>query len=169
MTLPKSPFGSTALLLVTALVLTTGCAANRRETYLQEKAGTHVYRQPIAEVWPKAKELLTEEGYSFKEAKGGFELMTDYQMEGAPSSLGTAYARYLVRGIEKGPGQCSVEFIKQSRVESQGAHDTNTGAAGQAGASGSTNRDYAMEWKLIQKADPETAKSMEAEAAQKVQ
>jgi uncharacterized lipoprotein len=169
MTLSKSPFGSTALLLVTALALTTGCAANRRETYVQEKAGTHVYRQPLAEVWPKAKELLTEEGYSFKEAKGGFEMMTDYQMEGAPSSLGTSYARYLVRGIEKGPGQCSVEFIKQSRVESKGAHDTNTGADAQAAASTTTNRDNAMEWKLLQKADPETAKAWETEAAQKVQ
>ena len=169
MTPQKSSLASTALLLVAALALSTGCAANRRETYLQEKAGTHVYRQPIAEVWPKAKEVLTEEGYSVQEAKGGFEMTTDFQMEGAPSSLGTSYARFLVRGVEKGPGQCSVEFIKQSRVESRGAHDTNTGAEATAGAATSTTRDYAMEWKLIQKADPETAKAWEAEAAAKVQ
>lgn len=169
MTLPKSSLGSTALLLVAVLALSTGCAANRREAYLHEKAGTHVYRQPIAEVWPKAKEVLTEEGYSFKEAKGGFEMVTDFQTQGAPSSLGTSYARYLVRGIEKGPGQCSVEFIKQSRVESQGAHDTNTGKAAEVSASNSTNRDYDLEWKLLQKADPEAAKALESEAAQKVQ
>ncbi len=169
MTLSKSSLRSTMLLLLATLALTTGCAANRREAYLQDKAGTHVYRQPIAEVWPKAKEVLTDEGYSFQEAKGGFEMTTDFQMEGAPSSLGTSYARYLVRGIEKGPGQCSVEFIKQSRVESKGAHDTNTGQNADLAASTSTNRDYAMEWKLIQKADSETAKAWEAEAAQKVQ
>ena len=85
-------------------------------------------------MWPKAKELLTEEGYSVMEAKGGFEMQTDWMMEGAPSSLGTSYARYLVRGIEKGPGQCTVEFLKQNRVESQGAHDTSTGAAAAASA-----------------------------------
>lgn len=171
MTLSKSPLGSTALLLVAALALSTGCAANRREMYLQEKAGTHVFRQPIAEVWPKAKELITEEGYSVMEAKGGFEMKTDWQMQGAPSSLGTSYARYLIRGIEKGPGQCSVEFMKQTKVESQAAHDTNTGAAMEnaGNASGSMTRDYELEWKLVQKVDPETAKAWEAEAAQKVQ
>jgi uncharacterized lipoprotein len=170
MTPSKSPLGSTALLLVAALALTTGCAASRRETYLQEKAGTHVYRQPIAEVWPKAKEVLVEEGYSVMEAKGGFEMVTDWMMQGAPSSLGTSYARYLVRGIEKGPGQCSVEFLKQNRVESQGAHDSNTGeSAGVSADPGSLTRDHALEWKLVQLADPEAAKAMEAEAAQKVQ
>lgn len=170
MTPSKSSLGSTALLLVAALVLSSGCAANRRETYLQEKASTHVYRQPIAEVWPKAKELLTEEGFSLMEAKGGFEMQTDWTMQGAPSSLGTAYARYLVRGIEKGPGQCTVEFLKQNRVESQGAHDTSTGASAAVAADpGSLTRDHALEWKLLQKVDPETAKSWETEAAQKVQ
>ncbi|WP_224247418.1 hypothetical protein [Hyalangium gracile] len=169
MTLPKSPLASTTLLLVAALALSTGCAANRRETYLHDKAGTHVYRQPLAEVWPKAKEVLTEEGYSVMEAKGGFEMATDFQMQGAPSSLGTSYARYLVRGVEKGPGQCSVEFIKQARVESQGAHDTNTGEGAQMSGSNATTRDYAMEWKLLQKADPEAAKALEAEAAKNVQ
>ncbi|WP_224363670.1 hypothetical protein [Hyalangium versicolor] len=170
MTMTKSPLASTALLLVAALALSTGCAANRREAYIQEKASTHVYRQPIAEVWPKAKEVLVEEGYSVMESKGGaFEMVTDFQMQGAPSSLGTAYARYLVRGIEKGPGQCSVEFLKLSRVESRGAHDANTGKDAQTTASDSTSRDYVMEWKLLQKVDPEAAKALEAEAAQKVQ
>jgi uncharacterized lipoprotein len=171
MTLSKSSLGSTALLLVAALALSTGCAANRRETYLQEKAGTHVFRQPIAEVWPKAKELITEEGYSVMEAKGGFEMQTDWMMQGAPSSLGTSYARYLIRGIEKGPGQCSVEFLKQTRVESQAAHDTNTGKSmeGAGNASTAMTRDHELEWKLIQKVDPEAAKTLEAEAAQKFQ
>jgi hypothetical protein len=170
MMLPKSSLGSTALLLVASLALTTGCAANRREAYLQEKAGTHVYRQPLAEVWPKARELLSEEGYPIREAKGAFEMQTDWKMQGAPSSLGTSFARYLVRGTERGPGQSSVEFLKQSRVESQGAHDTGTGANAPVTADvGSLTRDHELEWKLLQKVDPETAKAWEAEATQKVQ
>jgi uncharacterized lipoprotein len=167
----KSPLGSTTLLLVAALALTTGCAANRRETYLHERAGTHVFRQPIAEVWPKAKEVIIEEGYSVMEAKGGFEMQTDWMMQGAPSSLGTSYARYLIRGIEKGPGQSSVEFLKQTKVQSQAAHDTNTGGSMEnaGNESNSMTRDHALEWKLIQKVDPEAAKALEAEAAQKFQ
>jgi hypothetical protein len=170
MMLSKSRIGSTSLLVV-ALALTTGCAANRRDAFLQDKARTHVYRQPIVEVWPKAKELLTEEGYSVMEAKGGFELQTEWLMQGAPSSLGTSYARYLVRGLEKGPGQSTVEFHRQVRVQSQAAHDTNTGQAaeGPGTDSNTLSRDHAMEWKLLQRVDPETAKTFEAEAAQKVQ
>ena len=162
---------SSALLLVAALSLTTGCAASRREAYLHDKAGAHVYRKPVAEVWPKAKELLAEEGYSVMEAKGGFEMQTDWLMQGAPSSLGTSYARYLVRGIERGPGQCVVEFHRQNRVESKAAHDTSTGGSQDAlGTDTNTlTRDYAMEWKLMQRADPEVAKGLEAEAAAKVQ
>ena len=171
MTPSKSPLGSTALLLVAALALATGCAANRRETYLQEKASTHVFRQPISEVWPKAKEVITEEGYSVMEAKGGFEMQTEWLMQGAPSSLGTSYARYLVRGIEKGPGQCTVEFLRQVRVESQAAFDSAKGKAaeGPGTDSNTLSRDYAMEWKLIQRADPEAAKALESEATTKVQ
>jgi hypothetical protein len=172
MMLSKSQLGSTTLLLVAALALTTGCASNRREAYLHDKAGTHVYRKPVAEVWPKARELLAEEGYSVMEAKGGFEMQTDWLMQGAPSSLGTSYARYLVRGIEKGPGQCVVEFHRQNRVQSQAAHDTSTGETAKEGIGTDSNslaRDYAMEWKLLQRVDPEAAKSLEAEAATKVQ
>jgi uncharacterized lipoprotein len=170
MTLPKSLLGSTLLLLVAAVTLTTGCASSRRETYLRDKASTHVYRQPLAEVWPKAQELLTEEGYSLMQTKTGFEMTTDFMMQGAPSSLGTSYARYLVRGIEKGPGQCTVEFLKQARLESRAAPG-NPGAATEPPTSDSTStaRDSEMEWKLIQKADPEAAKALEAEATQTVQ
>ncbi|MBN1205528.1 MAG: hypothetical protein JXB05_11465 [Myxococcaceae bacterium] len=171
MMISKSQLGSTTLLLVAALALTTGCAASRREAFLHDKAGTHVYRKPVAEVWPKARELLAEEGFSVMEAKGGFEMQTDWVMQGAPSSLGTTYARYLVRGIEKGPGQCSVEFLRQNRVQSQAAHDTSTGETAKEGPGTDSNtlsRDYAMEWKLLQRAEPEVAKGFETEAAAQV-
>lgn len=164
------PSQSKLVLLVVALSLTAGCAGSRRNAYLHEKASTHVYRQPVAEVWPKAKELLTEEGYSVMEAKGGFEMQTEWLMQGAPSSLGTSYARYLVRGIEKGPGQCSVEFLRQVRTESKGGFDANSGQGEDMAAN--TNalaRDHEMEWKLLQRVDTESAKALEAEAQQKAQ
>ncbi|WP_225409297.1 hypothetical protein [Stigmatella hybrida] len=73
--------------MLAASCLLAGCASNRREVYLQDKAGAHVYRQPIAEVWSQAKAL---------------------------------------------------------------------------------DRDYALEWKLLQRVDAEAAKALEAEAAQNV-
>ncbi|MDC0706931.1 hypothetical protein POL68_00445 [Stigmatella sp. ncwal1] len=165
----NSRWGAIAL-VVAAFTLTSGCASSRRDAYLQDKAAVHVYRQPISEVWLKAKELLSEEGYSVMEAKGGYELQTDWLMQGAPSSLGTSYARYLVRGAEKGPGQATVAFHRQVRVQSQAAHDTSTGgsAAGSGTDSNSFGRDHAIEWQLIQRVDAETAKAWEAEATQKV-
>jgi uncharacterized lipoprotein len=170
----KSSLGSTALLLVASLVLSTGCASNRREMYLHDKAREHVYQQPISEVWPKVKELLAEEEYSIMEAKGGYELQTDWVMQGAPSSLGTSYARYLVRGGEPAPGKAAVQFLRQTRVESRAAHDTRTGATGEGPMAQGTDtnvldRDYAMEWKLLQRVDAQAAQAIEAEAAQKVQ
>ncbi|MDY7225878.1 hypothetical protein [Hyalangium rubrum] len=169
-----SRLGSTALLLVAALALSTGCAANRRDAYLHDKAREHVYRKPINEVWPEVKAMLAEEEFSIMEAQGGYELQTDWVMEGAPSSLGTSWARYLVRGIEKGPGQSAVQFHKQARVQSQPPNDGNTGypaeGIGHAGTDSNTlSRDHAMEWKLLQRVDAEAAKALEAEAAQKVQ
>jgi uncharacterized lipoprotein len=156
--------------LVMACSLATGCAGNRRETYLQDKASSHVYRQPIAEVWLQAKALLSEEGYSFREAQGRREMETEWLMLGAPSSLGTTYARYLVRGIEKAPGQTTVAFHRQVRVVSSASHDTATGgtAAGPGTDSNTLDRDREMEWKLLQRVDAEAAKNLQAEAAQNV-
>ncbi|SES92462.1 hypothetical protein [Stigmatella erecta] len=168
--LPSNSRSGVLAVMVMASCLLAGCASNRREAYLQDKAAAHVYRQPIAEVWSQAKALLSEEGYSMMEAQGRYEMQTEWLMLGAPSSLGTTYARYLVRGGQKAPGQTTVVFHRQMRVQSQGAHNTSTGgSAGSAGTDSNTlDRDHAMEWKLLQRVDAEAAKALEAEAARNV-
>jgi hypothetical protein len=160
--------GATALLLLAAVSLTTaGCAGHRKEAFLHEKARAHVYRKPIGEVWPQAVALLKEKGFSFRAGKEGFEAQTEFKMEGAPSSLGTTYVAYLVRGVQKGPGQCSLEYWKRISTEARGA---DTGRAkdlnedGPRTDTGNFNRDEELEWELIQRADAESATSLKAES-----
>ncbi|WP_375772395.1 hypothetical protein NR798_16410 [Archangium gephyra] len=156
-----------SLLVLAIASLATGCAASRREAYVQEKASQYVYRKPIADVWPHVQTLLKEKELELREAPGAYEISTDWQMAGAPSSLGTAYARYLVRGKQPTAATCSVQIFKQNRVEtaqSQGSR-TNQGQEN-PGFNDSTNlqRDMEMEWELLQRVDPEAAKSLRAEA-----
>lgn len=170
MNLSLSRRGATALLVVAALSLTTaGCAARRKEAFLHDKAREHVYRKPIAEVWPQALALIKEKGFSLRGGKEGFEVQTDFKMVGAPSSLGTTYEAYLIRGIQKGPGQSSIEYWKRISSETRGA-DNTTGRPAERNDSGprtdtgNFNRDEELEWELIQRIDSESASSLKAQA-----
>jgi hypothetical protein len=164
---------STALMLLAAVALAaTGCAARQREAYIQDKAHEHVYRAPLAQVWPHARALLQEKGYSLREAPGGFEAQTEWLQTSAASSLGTTFQRYLVRGRERGPGLSSVEFYKMVRSESRGAdnvdeHGGRGGGMATTAASNQSVLDLEMEWELLQRVDPEAAKAYQAEADQK--
>jgi hypothetical protein len=166
---------STALLLLAALALTSGCAGRQREAYMQDKAHEHVYRMPLAELWPHARALIQEKGYSLMENKGGFEAQTEWLQTSAASSLGTSYQRYLVRGMERGPGVSSVEFYKQVRTEARGA-DGVSASGGSSGAQATTQGsnqapvlDSEMEWELLKRVDAEAAKTYQSEAEAKFQ
>ena len=164
----RSPWSLSLVLF--AVVSLAGCASARRDAYIQDKAMKHVYRQPIAEVWQQVRSMLQEKELEMREAPGAYEISTDWQMVGAPSSLGTAYVRYLVRGKQPSPAMCSVEIFKQNRTESgQGPMDARTGTR-QAIGNDVTNmvRDMELEWELLQRVDPEGAKALREEAAQAV-
>ncbi|MFP2899014.1 hypothetical protein [Corallococcus sp. 4LFB] len=167
---PSKSSRASALLVVSVLALAfSGCAARRQQAYLEDKAMGHVYRKPIAEVWPAAVALLQEKGYSLMKGQTGFEATTEWLMTSAPSSLGTAYARYHVRGTERGPGQCSVEFRRQDRSESRAADDTSgrgkdMGESAVGAGSSQMKRDSELEWELLQKVDPDAASALQAEA-----
>ncbi|NOK36193.1 hypothetical protein HMI49_23610 [Corallococcus exercitus] len=167
---PSKSSRASALLVVSVLALAfSGCAARRQQAYLEDKAMGHVYRKPIAEVWPAAVALLQEKGFSLMKGQTGFEATTEWLMTSAPSSLGTAYARYHVRGTERGPGQCSVEFRRQDRSESRAADDTSgrgkdMGESAVGAGNSQMKRDSELEWELLQKVDPEAASALQAEA-----
>ncbi|GMU00691.1 hypothetical protein KH5H1_48110 [Corallococcus caeni] len=167
---PSKSSRASALLVVSVLALAfSGCAARRQQAYLEDKAMGHVYRKPIAEVWPAAVALLQQKGFSLMKGQTGFEATTEWLMTSAPSSLGTAYARYHVRGTERGPGQCSVEFRRQDRSESRAADDTSgrgkdMGESAVGAGNSQMKRDSELEWELLQKVDPDAASALQAEA-----
>jgi uncharacterized lipoprotein len=160
-----SPLSLSVVLLAIA-TLATGCAAARREAYVQERASQYVYRKPIAEVWPEVRMLLKEKDLPIREAPGAYEISTDWYTVGAPSTLGTNYVRYLVRGKQSSAAMCSVEIFKQNRVET--AQSSSAARDNQREASGTDTsnlqRDRELEWELLQRVDPEGAKALRAEA-----
>ncbi|PTL80004.1 hypothetical protein [Vitiosangium sp. GDMCC 1.1324] len=161
----RSPW-SLSLVVLAIATLAVGCAASRREAYIQDKASQYVYRKPIAEVWPQVRMLLKEKDLPLRESPGGFEISTDWHPVGAPSSLGTNYVRYLVRGKQPTPAMCAVEIFRQNRTEAgQGPVDAQTGQRRELGTD-TTNlqRDMEMEWELLQRVDPEGAKALRDEA-----
>lgn len=167
------PMNRSPLLLMVLAVATlaAGCAASRREAYVQEKASAYVYRKPIAEVWPQVLALLKEKELPLRASPGSYEVSTDWNMVGAPSALGTSYVRYLVRGKQPSPATCAVEIFKQNRVETAQSQASARATQGEKpGGTDSNNlqRDTEMEWELLQRVDPETAKSLRAEAEQTI-
>jgi hypothetical protein len=115
--------------------------------------------------------MLQEKELPLREAPGAYEISTDWQMAGAPSSLGTAYVRSLVRGKQPTPAVCSVEIYKQNRVESgPGPVDARNPGERQNLGTDTTNmtRDMEMEWELLQRVDPEGAKALREEAEKAV-
>ncbi|HEX8819719.1 MAG TPA: hypothetical protein VF794_07355 [Archangium sp.] len=161
----RSPW-SLSLVLLAVASLAAGCASVRREAYIHNKTLQHVYRKPIAEVWPQVRSMLQARELPLREAPGSYEISTDWHMVGAPSSLGTNYVRYLVRGKQPSPVMCAVEIFRQNRVESgPGPVDSRTGQRQNLGTD-TTNlrRDVEMEWELFQRVDPEGAKALREEA-----
>lgn len=166
----RSP-GSLSLVLFAITMLTAGCAAARRETYIHEQTAQHVYRKPLDEVWPQVRMMLKEKELPLREAPGAYEISTDWHMVGAPSSLGTHYVRYLVRGRQPGPALCTVQILKQDRTEAgPGPVDSRTGQRREIGTDYThLTRDVQMEWELMQRVDPEAAQALQAEAERKFQ
>lgn len=193
--LRKSP---ALLLLSAALALAlpgvSGCAGANRETYMREHAGEHVYAMPMPQVWAAAKALLTEEGYSGREVRGGWGYVTEWKESGSGSSISDNSSRYLLEGKELSPTRSTVRFTKITRSAGASAsglgqsESTHAGSARMAmqnadssampAASGTDGiggkstltsgaRDLEMEWKLLRRLDPPAASAIEGEAKQK--
>jgi uncharacterized lipoprotein len=153
---------STPLLLLAVLVLASGCAGRQRDVYMQDKAAAHVYPLPINQVWPQARAVLAERGFSFRESPQEYEAVTEWlQTTNTASSLGITYERYLLRGHPVGRDRSSVEFIKMTITET---YVTKTEA--RRGAQ-QLAPDHVMAWKLLERVDAAAAQQYAAEASQK--
>lgn len=165
----RSPLVRPLLLLASALVLASGCAASKRDNYVRERAGEHVYGLPPAELYRHATDLLKSKGYSLRENAESLQAVSEWKQDGGGSNIATAWSAYQVAVRPVSPTSATVVFYKQNRVaQAQGLNESRTGGdrnqAGTTSASG--GRDLAMEWELLQRADPATAETLQAQAAQ---
>jgi hypothetical protein len=175
--------------LAVSLCLLAGCAAQRREAFAKERAAEHVYQRPLEELWPVAKQLLKDEGYSWKEIPGQYVLATEWREEGGGAVV--SYTRYLVEGKKVTDAGSIIRFTKSTKstqgtpTESFGGgapKQTQEGpnsnmlsmansAQGQQGplnqgVTGAVQgtRDLTMEWQLLKRTDAARAAEIEGQA-----
>ncbi len=141
--------------------LGTGCAgiraAQARQAYLQSQTENVVISRPLEQVWPEVQQLLFLEGFELKNSGmlSGFSTETEDRYE--KSTDGSSATRYLVQGTSVGTG-CRVTFIKLVElVSSTGTHSRTTG------------RDFDLEFRLLQQADPAKAAELERGAEERAQ
>lgn len=165
-------FGACVLLLA-------GCAAAQRESFIQQEVGEYVYERPASEVWPHAKALLEEEGYSYKEAPNGFLLATEWQEEMSGSKIAASFTRYLVEAVPLGPSRSRIRFLRNTMTMGGGPgvvegkrHVQDARAYAQGHFLGGTrtaagSRDLRMEWLLMRRAAPDDAAELQTVAEQR--
>lgn len=129
-TLMLVAFGSLCLLGCGALR-----AAGARQAHINEQMQDYSYAKPLAAIWPDARSMLFEEGYQVR-GEGTTNLETEWKRDEGGTSV-----RYLVQGIEL-EGKTQVRFSRQAREQ---------------GGESAAARDFAMEWKLVQRVEPERA------------
>lgn len=162
------------LVAVAALATLAGCAGSAKERFVTERASQYVYDKPIDEVWEHARALLREEGFGLREVAGGYELLTD-EKEGQVSSMGTSFIKVYAKGQKVGADGCTVQFMRHTRTSAGERGGVGSGSEareareGGMSAGAQSTRDVMLEWKLLQRVDPEAAKKIEAEASAKYQ
>ena len=138
----------TLLLLGLGALTMLGCgalrAASARQAHINEQMQNYTYEKPLTDIWPEARAMLFETGYQVRDTgEGSKTLETEWSR-----SEGGTLVRYLIQGIET-DGKAQVRFNRQAK--------TKDGSAG-------GGRDYDMEWKLVQRVEPERAAKIQTEA-----
>ncbi len=140
---------------ILSLAVLSGCASMRqyaaRQEFIMKKTLQHEYEMPLAQVWPQARTILFEMGYEVKDTGegGSYTLATEWRHE----SMETV--RYLVQGVNTGSDSCKVLFTRAIKGTTGGGFSGNTNYG--SSSSQQSNRDWQVEWNLIQRADPQAA------------
>jgi hypothetical protein len=138
------------LLLGFAAVVAFGgaCASVKafqvQRQYVKDATAKHVYKKPIAEIWPEMRKLLFERGFTAKDT--GSE--TSYSVETTEKKDGDTLVKYLVLGTKVDDASSRVEFTKVS-----------TGLLGP-----SSERDLDLENVFMRRVDFDSADKIEREA-----
>jgi len=131
-------------------LLVSGCAAMRgmsaKHAYIEAETEKHVYQKPLKEVWPQARQLLFQAGYSVKDTDAS-NAETEWKVDG------TRRERLLVSGIDIAPTQCKVQFMRAQEQQVSGKWTSDA-----------TERDLKLEYELIKHVEPDEHNKIESEA-----
>lgn len=147
-------FALVSLACATALLCASGCAAiqksQKRTQYIHQKTRNFVYDKKCEQVWVDAREMLFRKGYSVKDTGEGAQMTVETEWKRSDEEYGrTEASRYLVQGTAPEDGKCKVRFTRNIRREDGDLQ---------------SERDLDMEWTLLQRAAPERAQEIQANA-----
>jgi hypothetical protein len=171
-----------------ALALVAGCTAQRRETWLRDRAAEYVYPQPLEEIWPRVQAVMEAKGYYWRQMPGSFILETEWKEAGEGGALGRSSSKFLIEGLRVKSGGAVIRVLR-SDVTSQAAAVHYAGRTGNpntvrgmndamvdasnSNTTGTTNvqrrayRDLELEWEFLKTIDPGAAAALEADSLAK--
>ncbi|NPC69772.1 hypothetical protein HPP05_08430 [Corallococcus exiguus] len=166
----SSPRAVCLLTIPVLLLMGMGCAAQRQQVALEDEVREHVYRKQLADVWPTALALLKDKGFSVIADPTRYEARTEWAQITPPSSLGTHYASFFLVGAERGSGQCTIRYYRNERsialAPSRSGQSEPRPEYQPDGIQGSrlvpANRDRDLEWQLLQRLEPDFARTLAA-------
>lgn len=139
-------------------LLASACAGPRapdRDAFIRTRMAALVLPRSIDDVWPLARELLSEQGYNGTDEPGLFQYESEWREEVAPSRLAGKLTRYRAQGIRLPEARCRVVFTRYVRDQERGRAPTDESEG---------TRDFEMELSLYKKVDPDAAALLEREA-----
>jgi hypothetical protein len=169
-------------------VLAAGCAGARQQQRLQQEAARFVYVAPAPKVMAQARAMLEELGYDVRmDPTGRPVLSTPWKQLVKSDGMASQVRRYLVAGKPLGQGRMLVRIwsLTYTTVGTADAHpglgsrsgrQTGDGAGGGgrtgfsvagegvSAAKGWQQRDLELEWRLLERLEPELAEALKQES-----
>lgn len=142
-----------------ALAALAGCAGSRpvdRDAFIREQMAALVLPRPITEVWPLARELLSEQGFNGVDDPETLQYESEWREPTAPERFAGKLVRYHAQGIRLPEFRCRVVFTRFVRNKEMGRGPTELSEG---------TRDFEMELMLYKKVDPDAAAMLEREAS----
>jgi hypothetical protein len=136
-----------------------GCAGPRppdRDAFIREQMAAMVLPKSIDEVWPLARELLSEQGFNGVDDPGTLQYESEWREAAAPERFAGRLVRYRAQGIRLPESQSRVVFTRfvRARELGRGPVDLSEGT-----------RDFEMELMLYKKVDPDAAALLERQVS----